>query len=613
MRTAHPNRRRTVSSALAGAAALAFLASYTALAPCAHAQDSWLHAHSLIGTPKYEDGFEHFDYVNPDAPKTGSVTYSAIGTFDSLNPFIVKGNPASGVGLIYDSLMTPSYDESSSQYGLIAEAMSFPADFSSVTFRLRKEARFPDGENIEAQDVAWSFDMLRQHVPLYRDYYADVEDHEILSPQEIRFNFSQKNNKELPYIMGQLLVLPKHYWESDERVFDETYLDPPMGSGAYRIGEFQPGRFISYERIDDHWSRDLPVNRGKNNFKTIRIEYFRDREVALQAFLSGDYDFRIENTAKSWAEGYESPALENGDIIKAEFSQGNVARMQGFVFNVRREKFSDRRVRRAFDLAFDFEWTNRTLFHGQYERLHSYFDNSELASRGLPEGRELEILERFRDDLPEQLFTTPYETPVSDGSGNIRGNLRKAKKLLSEAGWEIKDGVLAHVQSGETMEVEILIVQPNFERILLPYKKNLERLGINLSLRIVDSTQYLNLLQSFDYDMIVSGFAQSLSPGNEQREFWGSQAADREGSRNFIGIKSATIDALIEELIFAEDREHLVAATRALDRVLLWRHYIVPNWHSPKERVAYWKHLGHPEQLPAFSLGFPTIWWHQGE
>lgn len=614
MKTVHPSLYRPVhASAFAGAAALAFLVFFSIAASPAHAQDNWKHGHSLIGTPKYEEGFEHFDYVNPDAPKTGSVTYSAVGSFDSLNPFLLKGNPAAGLGLVYDTLMTPSYDESSSQYGLIAEAMSFPADHSSVTFRLHENARFPDGESIEAQDVAWSFDTLRQNVPLYHDYYADVEDYDILSPREIRFNFSQKNNRELPYIMGQLLILPKHYWEADGRVFDQTTLDPPMGSGAYRIGEVQPGRFITYERIDDYWGKDLPVNRGKNNFETIRIEYFRDREVALQAFLSGTYDWRMENTAKAWATGYESPALENGDIIKKEFSQGNVARMQGFVFNTRREKFSDPRVRRAFDFAFDFEWTNRTLFYGQYERLHSYFDNSELASRGIPEGLELEILERFREELPEQLFTTPYETPVTDGSGNIRDNLRKAKTLLSDAGWEIKDGILTHAQSGETMEVEALIVLPNFERILLPYKKNLERLGISLSLRIVDSSQYLNRLQTFDFDMIVSGFAQSLSPGNEQRDFWGSESADRDGSRNFIGIKNPTIDALIEEIVFAKNREHLVATTRALDRTLLWQHYIVPNWHSPRERVAYWKHLGHPEQLPAFSLGFPAIWWHQGE
>ncbi|MCY4038325.1 MAG: extracellular solute-binding protein [Hyphomicrobiales bacterium] len=610
----HPNMHRSVHAfAFAGAAAFAFLVFLSVAASSAHAQDAWKHGDSLIGTPKYEEGFEHFDYVNPDAPKTGSVTFSAVGSFDSLNPFILKGNPAAGLGFIYDTLMTSAYDEPSSQYGLIAEAMSFPSDYSSVIFRLREDARFPDGESIQAEDIAWSFDTLRDNVPLYHDYYADVEGYEILSPREIRFNFSQENNRELPYIMGQLVVLPKHYWKSDGRVFDQTSLDPPMGSGAYRVGEVQPGRFITYERIDDYWGKDLPVNRGKNNFKTIRIEYFLDREVALQAFLSGTYDWRIENTAKSWATGYESPALENGDIIKRKFSQGNVARMQGFVFNTRRGKFSDPRVRHAFDLAFDFEWTNRTLFYGQYERLHSYFDNSELASRGIPEGLELEILERFREDLPEQLFTTPYETPVTDGSGNIRNNLRKARALLSDAGWEIKDGSLTHTQSGEIMEVEILLIQPNFERILLPYKKNLERLGISLSLRIVDSSQYLNRRQAFDFDMIVSGFAQSLSPGNEQRDFWSSEAADREGSRNFIGIKNPTVDALVEEIIFAKDREHLVAATRALDRTLLWQHYIVPNWHSPKERVAYWKHLGHPEQLPAFSLGFPNIWWHRGE
>ena len=597
----------------ASAAAFGFLVSLSVIPLPAHAQDAWRHGHSLIGQLKYEEDFERFDYVNPDAPRTGSVTYSAIGDFDSFNPFIIKGNPVSGIGFIYESLMASSLDEPSSHYGLIAEALSFPDDYSSVTFRLREEARFHDGEMIDAEDVAWSFDTLRELYPLYREYYADVEGYEILSPREIRFNFSQANNKELPHIMGQLFVLPKHYWESDGRVFDQTSLEPPLASGAYRIGEFQTGRFITYERVDDYWGKDLAINQGQNNFEAIRIEYFRDGDVALQAFLSGTYDWRTENTAKVWANGYESPALDAGDIVKAQFAHSNVERMQGFIFNTRHEKFTDRRVRRAFDLAFDFEWSNRTLFYEQYTRTRSYFDNSELASSGLPEGRELEILNRFRDDLPEQLFTTPYETPTTDGSGNIRNNLREAKKLLSEAGWEIQDGVLTNTQNGEIMEVEFLVIQPEFERILLPYKKNLERLGISVSLRIVDTVQYRNRIQSFDFDMIVWGFSQSLSPGNEQREFWGTQAAQREGSRNLIGIENPTIDALIEEIIFAKDREHLVAATKALDRTLLWQHYIVPNWYSQGVRVAYWKHLGHPEQLPAFSMGFPGIWWHQGE
>ena len=591
---------------------LTFLLALVIATP-ARAEDGWRHGHALIGTLKYDEGFARFDYVNPDAPKGGGVVYAAIGDFDSLNPFLIKGNPAAGLGLIYESLMAPALDEAASHYGLIAEALSFPADWSSVTFRLREEARFHDGESITAEDVAWSFDTLRQYYPLYRDYYADVSGYEILSPLEIRFDFTQSDNRELPHIMGQLLILPKHYWEAEERVFDQTSLEPPLASGPYRVGELQPGRNITYERVPDYWGDNLAVNIGKNNFETIRIEYFRDDTISLQAFLAGTYDWRLESSAKNWATGYDSPALQQGDIIQAEFPDGGVARMQGFLFNIRREKFSDPRVRHAFDLAFDFEWTNRTLFYGQYARIRSYFDNSELAARGVPEGRELEILERFRDELPPELFTEPYETPVSDGSGNLRANLRQAKALLADAGWEIRDGVLTHIESGEVMELEFLIVQPNLERVLLPYKRNLERLGIAMSLRVVDSVQYINRRQSFDFDMIVGGFAQSLSPGNEQREMWGSDAAQRQGSRNLIGIENPTIDALIEEIVFAEDRAHLIAATRALDRVLLWNHYSVPNWHSATDRIAYWKHLAHPAALPKFSVGFPSIWWRKDD
>ena len=578
----------------------------------AHA-DEWRHGHALIGALKYDTDFVRFDYVNPEAPKSGALVYAAVGDFDSLNPFLLKGNAAAGLGLIYESLMTSSLDEPAAQYGLLAEAIAFPEDFSSATFRLREEAKWHDGTPITAEDVAWSFTTLREHYWLYRDYYADVGGFEILSQREIRFDFTEANNRELPHIMGQLLILPRHYWQESGRAFDQASLEPPLASGPYRVAEVQAGRSITYERVADYWGADLPINVGQHNFDSIRIEYFRDETISLQAFLAGEYDWRAESTAKNWASGYDSPALQKGDIIKEELFDGQVAGMQAFVFNIRREKFADTRVRRAFDLAFDFEWSNRTLFHGQYVRTRSYFDNSELASRGLPEGRELEILQRFRDSLPAELFTTPYETPVTDGSGNNRENLRRAKALLSEAGWHIRDGALTHETNGAVMEVEFLIVRPTFERVLLPYKRNLERLGISLSLRLVDPVQYGNRVQEFDYDMIVGSFGQSLSPGNEQRDFWGSAAATRPGSRNFIGIADEMVDALIEEIVFAEDREHLVAATRALDRVLLWGHYVVPNWHSSANRIAYWRHLHHPETMPPFSVGFPSIWWHHEE
>ena len=593
--------------------ALALLPWFALPARADESSGEWRHGHALIGALKYDADFARFAYVNPDAPKGGGLVYAAVGDFDSLNPFLLKGNAAAGLGLIYESLMTSSLDEPAAQYGLLAEAVAFPRDFSSATFRLRAGAKWHDGTPVTTEDVAWSFTTLREHYWLYRDYYADVGGFEILSPREIRFDFTEANNRELPHIMGQLLVLPRHHWQGGGREFDAASLEPPLASGPYRIGAVQAGRSITYERVADYWGADLPVNVGQNNFDSIRIEYFRDDTISLQAFLAGEYDWRAESTAKNWANGYDSPALQRGDIIKEEFHDGAVAGMQAFVFNIRREKFADARVRRAFDLAFDFEWSNRTLFHGQYKRNRSYFDNSELASRGLPEGRELEILQRHRASLPVELFTTPYETPVTDGSGNNRDNLRRAKSLLEAAGWHIRDGALTHESSGEVMEVEFLIVRPTFERVLLPYQRNLERLGIALSLRLVDSVQYGNRVQEFDYDMIVGSFGQSMSPGNEQRDFWGSAAAARPGSRNLIGIADAMVDELVEEIVFAEDREHLIAATRALDRVLLWGHYVVPNWHSSASRIAYWRHLHHPEAMPPFSVGFPSIWWHREE
>ena len=589
--------------------AAALLAVALAGAATARAETEWHHGHSLIGAAKYPPDFPRFDYANPRAPKGGAVTYAAIGDFDSLNPFLLKGNPAAGLGLIYETLMAGALDEPASHYGLIAEAVAFPEDYSSATFRLRPEARFHDDTPITSADVAWSFTTLKRHYPLYRDYYADVTGFEILSEREIRFDFAEANNRELPYIIGELFILPKHYWQQEGRTFDATSLEPPLASGPYRVSDVQPGRSIAYERVADYWGAHLPVNVGHHNFDTVRIEYFRDNTVSLQAFLAGEYDWRIESSAKRWTTGYASPALDRGEIIQHAFPDGSVAPMQGFLFNLRHKKFPDRRVRRAFDLAFDFEWSNRTLFYGQYARTQSYFDNSELASRGLPEGREREILQRFQAVLPEEVFTTAYQNPTTDGSGNNRDNLRQARELLAQAGWHIQDGALIHTESGAAMEVECLIVNPAFERVLLPYQRNLERLGISLSLRIVDPVQYSNRVQEFDYDMIVGLFAQSLSPGNEQREFWGAEAAGRPGSRNLIGIADDSVDALIEEIVFSEDRDHLIAATRALDRVLLWGHYLVPNWYSGADRVAYWHHLAHPQTMPAFSVGFPTLWW----
>ena len=565
------------------------------------------HGLSLHGGLKYGPAFTHFDYVNPDAPKGGTVRQSAIGTFDSLNPFILRGQSAAGIGLIYESLMTPSLDEPDADYGQIAESVEVADDISWVVFNLRPEARWHDGSPITADDVVYSFDILKtKGHPFYRAYYAAVERAEKLGPHKVKFVFRVGLNRELPKILGQLTVLPKAYYETHE--FDKTTLEPPLGSGPYRIAELEPSRSITYGRIPDYWGQDLPVNRGTNNFDVIRIDYYRDRTVALEAFKAHEYDFRLENTAKVWATGYDFPAARQGFVIAEEIPHENPTGMQGFVFNTRRAIFQDRRLRRALAYAFDFEWTNANLFNGAYTRTTSYFSNSELAAQGLPSTEELALLEPFRDQIPDEVFTDIYQPPETDGSGNVRANLRSAKKLLEEAGWVIENGKLVHQGSGEPLEIEFLLVSPAFERIVGPLTQNLKRLGVASRIRTVDTAQYQNRLDQFDFDIVVASFGQSLSPGNEQLDFWGSSKADIEGSRNLIGVVDPAVDALIEAIIAAPDRAALVTATRALDRVLLWGHYVIPHWHIRTFRVAYWNRFGRPKVQPRFGLGFNT-WW----
>ena len=565
------------------------------------------HGLSLHGGLKYGPAFTHFDYVNPDAPKGGTVRQSAIGTFDSLNPFILRGQSAAGIGLVYESLMTPSLDEPDADYGQIAESVEVADDISWVVFNLRPEARWHDGSPITADDVVYSFDILKtKGHPFYRAYYAAVERAEKLGPHKVKFVFRVGLNRELPKILGQLTVLPKAYYETHE--FDKTTLEPPLGSGPYRIAELEPSRSITYGRIPDYWGQDLPVNRGTNNFDVIRIDYYRDRTVALEAFKAHEYDFRLENTAKVWATGYDFPAARQGFVIAEEIPHENPTGMQGFVFNTRRAIFQDRRLRRALAYAFDFEWTNANLFNGAYTRTTSYFSNSELAAQGLPSTEELALLEPFRDQIPDEVFTDIYQPPETDGSGNVRANLRSAKKLLEEAGWVIENGKLVHQGSGEPLEIEFLLVSPAFERIVGPLTQNLKRLGVASRIRTVDTAQYQNRLDQFDFDIVVASFGQSLSPGNEQLDFWGSSKADIEGSRNLIGVVDPAVDALIEAIIAAPDRAALVTATRALDRVLLWGHYVIPHWHIRTFRVAYWNRFGRPKVQPRFGLGFNT-WW----
>ncbi len=558
--------------------------------------------------PKYPAKFSHFDYVNPDAPKGGTLRQAGFGSFDSLNPFINKGVAADGVELIYDTLTVNSLDEPFTVYGLIAEKIEKGPSNSWVRFHLRPEARFHDGEPVTADDVVFTFEtLLSKGAPHYRGYYADVERVVAESPQRVRFDFKHAGNRELPMILGQLPVLPKHWWEG--RDFASGSLEPPLGSGPYKVERVQPGRSIRYERVEDYWARDLPVTRGFYNFDALVYDYYRDNTVALQAFKAGHFDYWLETSAKNWATAYDIDAVRDGRIIREEIVNHNPTGMQGFIFNIRKPLLQDIRVREALALLFDFEWTNRQLFNGAYTRTRSYFDNSELAASGLPDSKELKLLEPLRGQIPDAVFDTPFSLPQTEANGIIREQQRRAYQLLTEAGWKVEDDRMLDAE-GKPVKLEFLLVQAEFERVLLPYKRNLADLGIELEIRRVDVSQYINRLRSRDYDMIVSGFGQSNSPGNEQREYWHSLSADNPGSRNFIGLKDPAIDSLVEQLIAADSREELITRTRALDRVLLWGHYVVPNWHIKTWRVAYWHHLAHPEVTPKNDIGLMT-WWHK--
>ena len=566
------------------------------------------HAIAMHGAPKYPRNFQHFEYVNPNAPKGGAVVNEATGTFDSFNAFILKGIPAAGISLIYDSLMVGSSDEAFTNYGLLAESVVVPEDRSWVAFNLHAEARWHDGRPVTPEDVIWTFEtLLKKGHPFYRVYYGDVKTVIKTGNRQVTFNFPGSTNRELPLILGQISILPKHYWES--RDFSKTTLEPPLGSGAYKIKNFEAGRNVTYERVKDYWAKDLPVKKGQSNFDQLRYEYYRDREVATEAFKSGAFDFRSENSAKRWATQYEFPAKKAGKVKKLLIPHERPTGMQGFIFNIRKPFFNDPRVREAIAYAWDFEWTNKTIMFGAYKRTNSYFSNSELSSAsGLPKGEELEILQKFQSQLPPKVFSKVYKAPQTDGSGNIRSNLRIALKLLREAGWSVSDGKLRNTQ-GEVFAFELLLRQPSMEKLALPLKQNLKRLGIDMTIRTVDVAQYQQRTDTFDFDMIVGGIGQSLSPGNEQRDFWHSSNADKPGSRNQIGIMDPVVDVLVELVIEAPDRESLIARTRALDRVLLWGHYVIPHFHLQAARLVFWDKFGRPANTAKYSSGFPNTWW----
>jgi len=566
---------------------------------------------SLYGDCKYPPSFTHFDYANPDAPKGGTMRLSSIGTFDTLNPFVIKGVPAAGIGQIFDTLMVRSEDEAATDYPLIAESADLAPDRSWVVYNLNPKAKFHDGSPITPADVVWTFETLRDKgAPLYRFYYGDVTKVSVEGDHGVRFQFKNGQNRELPAILSEMPVLSKAYWAN--RDFEKTTLDPPLGSGPYKIASVDPGRSIIYKRVDDYWAKDIPVNKGRFNVDTIRYDYYRDATVALEAFKAGDYDLRRENSSKAWATGYDGPALRDGLIKKLVIPNALPSPMQGYGYNLRRPLFQDPLVREALAYAFDFEWSNANLFYGAYTRTRSYYDNSELAATGLPQGDELKILEPFRGQIPDEVFTKEYNPPKYTDKFTLRDGLREALGLLKKAGWTFKGEQLVNDKTGQPFKFEILLDDPQMERVTLPFVQNLKRLGITATLRTVDVSQYEQLMINFDYDMAVVVIPQSLSPGNEQREFFGSAAASQPGSQNQLGIKSRVIDKLIEKLISSPTRADLVAHVHALDRVLQWGYYVIPQYHLGDYWIAYWDKFRRPQTAPKYAPGLETWWVDQG-
>lgn len=580
---------------------------------------AWRHAVTLMGEPKYGPDFKHFDYADPNAPKGGLVRLGAQGGFDNFNLIVsgLKGDLEGGIPQIYDTLTTESADEPFTSYGLLAEGVRLADDLSAVSYKLRENARWHDGVPITPEDVVWSFDVLKANSPFYAAYYQTVTKAAVTGPREVTFTFAETGNRELPQVIGQLRVLPKHWWTGQDaqgrpRDPTQTTLEIPLGSGPYRLAKFEPGRSATYERVADYWGKDLPVNVGRNNFGTMRNEYFRDSTVLIEALKGDLFDFRQENVARNWATAYDTfPAVKEGRLIKEEFPDRGNGTMQAFVFNTRRAKFADPRVRRAFNLALNFEEMNRSLFFGLYRRIDSYYFGSELAASGLPQGEELAILESVKDKVPASVFTTPYVNPVNATPDAVRANLREAVTLLKQAGYELRNGQMVEAKTGEPLTVEFLEFQSVFERVVLPFAAQLKLIGINSTLRVIDQAQYQNRLRSFDFDVTTSAWGESLSPGNEQREYWGSAAADKPGSRNLVGIKDPAIDSLIERVIFAKDRPGVLAATHALDRVLLAHNFVVPQWAANVARTLRWNRFDHPKILPLYgSSGFPATWWY---
>ena len=595
---------------------LASLAPFALLPGAASAQErQFRHGVTLFESLKYPATFKHFDYVNPNAPKGGKLRLGVLGSFDSLNANTLKGDPIDpGVN---ETLLARALDEPSSEYGLLAESVWYPDDYSQVVYRLRPEARFHDGESVKPEDVIFSFESTKANLPRVQGYYKDISKVEKTGEREVTFIFSVKGNRELPQITGQISVLPKHWWTGKDaagkqRDVAAAGLEAPLGSGPYKLGKIVSGQSFTLLRVPDYWGAQLPVNIGQNNFDEIEYQIYKDQTVLFEAFKGDQFDIQRESTAKNWATGYDFPAVKNGSVIKQNVPQEGVEGMQAWVLNLRREKFQDIRVRRALNLAFDFEWSRENLFYGQYTRSRSYFNNSELEARGLPSAEELAILEPLRDKLPAEVFTTEFANPVNNTPQDRRKNLREAQALLAEAGWKSETSGNSRIlknAKGENFTLDFLLYSPAFERIALPYKEQLQLIGFEVNIRTVDLSQYERRTEDFDYDIIVGSWGQTLSPGNEQRDYFGSDFVNKKGSRNSSGVKDPAVDAIIDQLIAAKDRKTLVAACRALDRALMWNHYVVPMWFVAGERLAYWKRVAHPEPLPGYGLGYPNIWW----
>jgi len=590
---------------------VAYLCLFSLLAWSSVAQAE--HGLALGNTPKYPANFSHFAYVNPDAPKTGSITFAGIGSFDSLNPYLLKGIAAEGMGLMFDTLMAYSMDESFSMYGLVASEVSLATDQRAVTFKINPAARFSDGTPIKAADVKFSFDTLlsAQAHPQYRVYWADVQGCEVLDEYQVRFQF-KRVNRELHMILGQLPLFSKAWLNG--QAFDKTTMQTPVASGPYLLDRYDLGKNIVYKRNPNYWAKDLNVRRGQYNFDQVQYKYYKDPTIALEALKAGEFDFMDVYSSKQWARDLDGPKFKPGKLVKEVLTHQNNAGMQGFVFNLRKPSFQDLRVRKAINLAFDFEWTNQNLFFNQYQRCDSYFSNSPLAAHGLPTGAELMLLAKFREQLPSAVFSTPWQAVTTKAPNNLRDNLRQAKQLLTEADWHLPEGKqILENAAGASLQFEIMLQDSSFERIMAPFARNLEKLGIRANYRVVDQALYKQRQDSFDYDMIVASFAQSQSPGNEQIGYWHSKSAEQSGSYNLIGLKTPVIDALVDKLVSAEDYSALQAAARALDRVLLHGEYVVPNWYISGHRVVYWDKFAKPTTPPLY---YPTgaslvlnAWW----